>query len=1015
MRRTANDDRRRTTDDGRAGGPSALRPLSAALLLTLLATPALAQTGKIAGAATDAETGEPLPGVNVRVEGTSYGAATGLDGAYNIIGVPPGLYTVRATSIGFTDVVVEEVRVQSGLTTPLDVEMAEAALDVGGEVVVTAERPPVQRDRTASVQYLDFRQLEELPVTSAREGLFVQAGVFFDIEPIMGGLGGSGRGEPRYAVRGGDQTEVRWFVDGARTAALIEGRADQGGSYTNVNRLAVQELQILTGGFNAEYGDAQSGVVNVVTKEGGDDYEATLEYLYGPSGQRHFGNYLFDPETQKEYLDNTLGDGTLDPAWWTDERASQVYDYTALDDHRVWGSLGGPLFDRGGVRATAFVAGQYNREAYTYPRPIDRRELDDVLGNLAVSFDGGMKLKLTGLYSRGLHSTLQENGDFVVQSKYYRGWGSVLDTRHHLLAANWTHALSDRLFYDVTLSAFGLDFREEPSPFLRLGESPDQDIFGFQFYEGFPDEPFHAYSFVYDRRERVGDLSLEASATWQADANNLLKAGVEARRNTYDEDRSFRFPSFTTDERYWLNRGLDETYHPVQFAAYLQDKMEFRSMILNLGLRYDYFNPNRDWFPVTDLPVLALDPLYDPALDPDGDQIDENGRVKYAFENVFDKPRAPAPSFHRLSPRIGVSFPITDGSVLHFNYGHFYQLPPLDRMFEFGYFRPVYIVECQFAYDNGLPVGEGTDYPRCTPGRTHATSTEGDPERVVALSLDELKPEKTISFEVGLAQELGDLAVLNVVGFYKDVFDQVLPRQGLFDRIVTLPTGTFVTNLSGDYGDARGFEVNLRTLFSEHVSFDLNYSFSRSTLGRATPGRVVYDTTGVPTFIYDQDASRRLPSELTYSRPHIFRANLFLRYPDAGLGAGAWVDAILEGASASFLGRYVSGRAFTYLGPDDPPDTIDNQRLPALTTLDLRLEKPVRLGPHRLSLYTTVTNAFNTRNLRAYGEPVFDAEATPNYVNEGTITTVDAAGYDISWQTYFPPRRVLLGVRYDFN
>src|SRR5690606_12044257 len=126
----------------------------------------------------------------------------------------------------------------------------------------------VQRDQTSSVQYLNFQQLEELPVSSAREGLFVQAGIFFDVEPIVGGLGGSGRGEPRYAVRGGDQTEVLWFLDGARTAALIEGRADQGGSYSTINRLAVQEIQILTGGFPAEYGGAQSGVVNVVTKEG---------------------------------------------------------------------------------------------------------------------------------------------------------------------------------------------------------------------------------------------------------------------------------------------------------------------------------------------------------------------------------------------------------------------------------------------------------------------------------------------------------------------------------------------------------------------------------------------------------------------------------------------------------------------------------------------------------------------------------------------------------------------------
>ena len=380
------------------------------LLAFALAVPeALAQTGKIAGTVTNDATGETLPGVNVTVVGTSYGAATDENGEYDVIGVTPGVYTVRASFIGFAETVVEGVRVQGGLTTPLDIAMVEGTVEFGEEVVVTAERPPVQRDRTSSVQYLDFQQLEELPVTSAREGLFVQAGVFFDVEPVAGGLGGSGRGEPRYAVRGGDQTEVLWFLDGARTAALIEGRADQGGSYSTINRLAVQEIQILTGGFPAEYGGAQSGVVNVVTKEGGDGYEATFEALYGPPGQRHFGNYLYDPATQKEFLDNTLEDGTLDPAWWTPERRSQVYDYTALSDARFWGSLGGPIFDAGGVRATAFVAGQVNRDAYTYPHPIDHRELDDVLGNLTLQFGGGKKLKLTGLYGRSLNGRTADN------------------------------------------------------------------------------------------------------------------------------------------------------------------------------------------------------------------------------------------------------------------------------------------------------------------------------------------------------------------------------------------------------------------------------------------------------------------------------------------------------------------------------------------------------------------------------------------------------------------------------
>ena len=110
---------------------------------------------------------------------------------------------------------------------------------------------------------------------------------------------------------------------------------------------------------------------------------------------------------------------------------------------------------------------------------------------------------------------------------------------------------------------------------------------------------------------------------------------------------------------------------------------------------------------------------------------------------------------------------------------------------------------------------------------------------MAALTLEPPRPEKTVSFEVGIAQELGRYAVLNVVGFYKDVSDQVLPRVGLFDRTVfgydpfdqDISNVGFASNFSGDYGDARGFEVNLRSLFSEYVSVDLNYSFSRSDRG----------------------------------------------------------------------------------------------------------------------------------------------------------------------------------------
>ena len=978
------------------------------MLAAALPGAAFCQSGKVSGIITDRDTREALVGVNVTLAGTTLGATTDTKGEYFILRVPPETYTLRIALLGYQVATVRNVKVSIDLTTRINVALEEASVDIGEEVIITAERPVIQKDATSSTLYVDAASIAALPVSDAREGVLVQSGVFFDPIPVAGGLGGSGRGETRYAVRGGTQQEVKWFYDGARTASLIEGRADRGGSYTGVNLNAVQEIQVLTGGFSAEYGDAQSGIVNVVTKEGGQRYTASAEYIHGFAGQHHFGPNLYDQNTQKEFLDHRLPDGSLDPLWWTPYRQKQIYDYTAIPDHTVYLSLGGPIYQGEESKAAFFLSGAWKKEAYTFPHPRDTRDNQNLMGNVTFQLRPDIKLRVTGLYAHEAHSTLQENGDFVAQAKYYRGWGSLLDTYTTSGSVQLTHTLSPSLFYEAKLSAYFFDSHETPSDYVELGESKNPDLFGYQRYDGYQSEPYDAYSYILRNHLQNGDVSLTGSASWQADQSNLLKAGFEFRYNTLAEKEVARWPSFTREEVLWLNRGLHETFHPIQFSAYLQDKMEFESMILNLGVRYDYFDPNRDWFWGNNLYNLCVDPAFSPAMDPDGDQIDSLGRVKYAFENVLKKPRTASPTYHLLSPRLGVSFPITENTVLRFNYGHFYQMPPLDWMYEFNYFRPIYIVKA-------IQAQLGSANPR------HIASAEGDPERVVLMTNQPLEPMKTVSFEVGVKHNFEDVMVLDVVGFYKDVTDQTYPRQGIFDRRIygydpftraTTSNTFYASLLTGDYGDAQGFEITLRSLFSSAIMFDINYSFSRSLQGRASPARVNYDSAGVPTYVFDTDVNKRIPVESHFSRPHIVRTNLLLRYP--GEQDDSWLDMLLRDASVSILYRFTSGQTFTYLDIDDPPDTYDNQRYPASHTVDMRLDKTVHLGgTHAVTLSLRVTNLLNTRNVRSIGDIFFDANAIKKYVETGEVSTVDASGYDISWQTWYEPRRFYLSVRYE--
>jgi outer membrane receptor protein involved in Fe transport len=411
------------------------------VLLGIVNPPRAGVTGKISGVVTDINTGEPLVGVNISVEGTHLGASTDADGAYFILQVSPGRYTLLVSYIGYAEVRIENVKVSVDHTARVSVELEEKAIELGDEIVITAKRPVIQKDVTSSTQFVDLQELEQLPITDAREGIFLQTGVLFDGLPLTGGMGAGGKGEPRYSIRGGSQDEVKWFVDGVRASSSIDARADRGGSFTNINLNAIEEVQVITGGFNAEYGEAQSGIVNVITKEGGDRFSGSAEFIYGIEGQHHFGNYIFDRNTQKEFIDNldtTRNDGSLDPRWWTDYRQRQVYDYTKIPDRTLYLSLGGPLLRMGNTKGTFFISSQLKEEAYLFPRPRDTRNLENIIANTVFYIGPTVKLRLSGLYNHEAHSTLQENADFTHQAKYYRGWGSLLDTYTYSLNAQWT-------------------------------------------------------------------------------------------------------------------------------------------------------------------------------------------------------------------------------------------------------------------------------------------------------------------------------------------------------------------------------------------------------------------------------------------------------------------------------------------------------------------------------------------------------------------------------------------------
>jgi len=257
------------------------------LFFCLLAALARAGTsGKIAGRVTDKTSGEPLPSVNVTIEGTTLGVASTIDGYFTILNVSPGIYKVKASLIGYRNVVVSEVRVRIDQTSTVNFAMAEEAV-ASGEITVIAERKVVKEDVSTSVAAVSSEEVEVLPLTNVTEVVNLQAGV-----------------ESGLVIRGGGAEEALFEVDGV---TLRDPRNNQ--PITGIPLSAVQEISIERGGFNAEYGQVRSGIVNVVTKEGSKtDYNGTVTLRYSPPAAKYFGISPFDPNSMwlRPYLDPTV-------------------------------------------------------------------------------------------------------------------------------------------------------------------------------------------------------------------------------------------------------------------------------------------------------------------------------------------------------------------------------------------------------------------------------------------------------------------------------------------------------------------------------------------------------------------------------------------------------------------------------------------------------------------------------------------------------------------------------------
>lgn len=956
------------------------------LLLIFVQALFAAPSGKITGTVTDAETGQPLPGVNVVVEGTDLGAATNQDGYYVILNVPPGSYTVRAMMIGYANYVVSDVRVEIGLTTTIDVPMQTQAIS-GQQVEVVAEKPVVTRDVSQSRLSVTSEEITNLPIESVESAVGLQAG-------IQG-----------MSVRGGAASETSFMIDGL---SLNDERSNT--PYTGISLSSIKELQIETGGFNAEYGNLRSGLVNAVTKEGSAKrYNGVATVRYSPPAAKHFGPSVYDPYTYftRPYMDPAVAwTGTRNGNWdlhtqnqyvpfegWNEVAKKTLEDGDPSNDltptgaqrlyewrHRRVGNIVQPDYNvdlgfGGPVPLVSEKLGQlrfylsHRNQQEMLLFPLSRDSYNDNITQLKLTSNitPAIKLMITGLYGE-IHSVVNTNA--VPSGGYFRssysiaasvggaspssviyepGYYNPTSIYRNMEGIELTHTLSQNTYYELSFQRMVNSYYTDTTGHRNLakkyeiipGFNVDEAPYG---YYGYPSSSITGMwtggwmGLAHDYSDN-STYTLEGNFTSQFNEYNQLKTGFQFVYNVYQIDASTYNPNWGT----W-SRELAYKQQPYRLGVYLQDKIEVSDFIMNAGLRIDYTNPNGKWYSVDQFSELFTEQF--------GDQLNQ----------LADK--KPAESQVDLSPRLGVSHPITENSKLYFNYGHFRQLPQSEYRYELQ------------RESNG---------------------------KITQVGNPNLKMSKTVAYELGYEQGLFDQYLLKLAAFYKDITDQPT-----YTTYVSVDGSSvrYSKPVSDGYEDIRGFEFTFKKRLGRWISGFINYTYMVSTSGYFGVRYEYQNPTDQRNYLRENPYQER-PHPQPYAR-----ANLDFHTPqDFGpnfMGfrpAGGWLFNVLANWQAG---------SYTTYNPQNKPGVVDNVQWRDTYNIDLKVAKRVLTNKKmNVELFVDISNLLNTKFLSYNG--FSDNQDYIDYMNslrfsweEGVQKGNDRVGEYRDWSVEYDPLEQLL-------
>lgn len=597
------------------------------MLFALFCIIQAANLGIIKGRVVDAGR-NPLVGVNIIVEGTELGGATDPKGEFIIPFVPAGTFTVTASYIGYNTVSTQNVIVYSNQTTSVNYTLSETIITME-TIIVNAERDMVIKTQTQTQRTVKSQDIDMLPISDINEIISLQAGV--------------STSERGTHIRGGRSTEIAYFVDGILTKAPHYSTQS-----VNINKQAVEEIAIATGGFDAEYGEALSGVVNVVTREGRERFGGLIRYTTDEIFSGRTLNYGYN------LCELSMGGGLLPKsrfryflsgeAMITDAFEAAYYRVPSERfDYKLDGKLSYRLPGaKGKVIASAFMSReQYMHYADIWGNLGFIHNLENNFGvkrnnrlvSLTINYMINEKSIIESKFGYTDYSRLRAVRDLEKEEEENRQWYEdyIFKAEHILdeLKTVGEDTIKKQYLID-TLMTYYVEMSRSSSESLRKNPYGATGI----FYT-YGDQRIWRYEYNHDYQAIV-------SITNSIGRVHEVKSGltlIQSKIRWYDNN----LPYYTNP--FW---DLYEK-EPLRIAGYVQDRMDFEGIIARIGLRLDYFDSKAAG-------------LANPSDRSDSTEIEASPK-------------------YRFSPRIGFSMPITDRSKFRFNYGHFFQTPRANDLY----------------------------------------------------------------------------------------------------------------------------------------------------------------------------------------------------------------------------------------------------------------------------------------------------------------------------------------------